>query len=365
MNILIIKLSAIGDVIHTLPSLNAVRGRFPDARITWVVEEAAAPLIQGHRALDRVLISKRKRWIRGLGGPNRRRRLLEMARFIRDLRDTRYDLVFDFQQLLKSGVLAGLARGNRKIGFGKGMQHMEKSYLFLNRTFPPVSMEHHALNRYLMLVEAAGIPVREIVYDLPVEEDDRKAVSKLLGRPEYTHSNSYTIRDSDPAFVALNPMAQWESKLWRNDRFAELADRLILDYGVRVVFTGGPGDVPMIADIQSRMDGAALNLAGRTSLKQLAALYERARCVITTDTGPMHLAAAVGTPVVALFGPTAPWRTGPFGAGHRVVRLGPACSPCFKRRCPRPHRLCLEMVTVSDVLKELNRLNIRGMPTER
>ena len=365
MNILIIKLSAIGDVIHTLPTLNAVRDRFPDAHITWVVEEAAAPLVQGHPALDRVLISKRKRWIGGLGGPNRRRRLLEMARFIRDLRDTRYDLVFDFQQLLKSGVLAGLARGDRKIGFGKGMQHMEKSYLFLNRPIPPVSMEHHALKRYLMLVEAAGIPVQKIVYDLPVADEDRKAVSKLLGRPEPTDSTQNTDRTAENLYVALNPMAQWESKLWRNDRFAELADRLIQAYGLRVVFTGGPGDVQMIADIQSRMGGAALNLAGRTSLKQLAALYERARCVITTDTGPMHLAAAVGTPVVALFGPTAPWRTGPFGAGHRVVRLGPGCSPCFKRRCPLPHRVCLEWVTVSDVLKELNRLDIPGVSAER
>lgn len=365
MNILIIKLSAIGDVIHTLPALNAIRDHFTDAHITWVVEEAAAPLVQGHRALDRVLISKRKRWIGGLRGPNRRRCLLEMVRFIRALRDTRYDLVFDFQQLLKSGVLAGLARGGRKIGFGKGMQHMEKSYLFLNRTVPAVSMEHHALKRYLMLVEAAGIPVRKIAYDLPVAEDDRKAVSALLNRSEPANSKPDTDGDSDTPFVALNPMAQWESKLWRNDRFADLADRLIHGYGVRVVFTGGPEDASMIADIQSRMDGVALNLAGRTSLKQLAALYERARCVITTDTGPMHLAAAVGTPVVALFGPTAPWRTGPFGAGHRIVRLGPACSPCFKRRCPRPHRICLEKVTVSDVLKELDRLKIRGIAFQK
>ena len=307
-----------------------------------------------------VLISKRKRWIHGLRGPNRWKCLREMARFVRDLRDTRYDLVFDFQQLLKSGVLAGLARGDRKIGFGKGMQHMEKSYLFLNKTIPPVSMEHHALKRYLMLVAAAGIPVRKIVYDLPVEEEDRKAVSDHLGRPESTDSKP----DADSAFVVLNPMANWETKLWRNDRFADLADRLIQAYGVRVVFTGGPGDEPMIADIRSRMEGVALNLAGRTSLKQLAALYQRARCVITTDTGPMHLAAAVGTPVEALFGPTAPWRTGHFGPGHRIVRLGPACSPCFKRRCPRPYRQCLEAVTVSDVLKELDRLKIMGAPAE-
>ena len=360
MKILIIKLSAIGDVIHTFPSLNAIRDHFPDAHITWVAEEAAASLLEGHRALDRVLISKRKRWIQGLRGPNRWKCLREMVRFVRDLRDTRYDLVFDFQQLLKSGVLAGLARGDRKIGFGKGMQHMEKSYLFLNKTIPPVSMEHHALKRYLMLVAAAGIPVRKIVYDLPVEEEDRKAVSDHLGRPESTDSKP----DADSAFVVLNPMANWETKLWRNDRFADLADRLIQAYGVRVVFTGGPGDEPMIADIRSRMEGVALNLAGRTSLKQLAALYQRARCVITTDTGPMHLAAAVGTPVVALFGPTAPWRTGPFGPGHRIVRLGPACSPCFKRRCPRPYRQCLEAVTVSDVLKELDRLKIMGAPAE-
>jgi heptosyltransferase I len=352
MKILIVKLSAIGDVIHTLPALNAIRDHFPDGHITWLVEEAAAPILEGHEALDRVLISRRKRWIQGLRGPDRWKVLGEMGRFIRALRDTRYDMIFDFQQLLKSGVLVAFAKGNLKIGFDKGMQHMEKSYLFSNRRVPAVSMEHHALKRYLMLVEAAGIPVRSIAYHLPVTARDREAVSDLL------EHRGGAIRGG--ALIAINPMAQWETKLWSNDRFAALADRLAEAHGFEVVFTGGPGDEPMVGDILSRMRTPAVDLAGRTSLKQLAALYERVRCVITTDTGPMHLAAAMGAPVLALFGPTAPWRTGPFGPGHRVISLGLGCSPCFKRRCRRQDRFCLMRVGVEDVLAGLRRLGIIG-----
>ena len=123
MNILIVKLSAIGDVIHTLPALNAIRKRYPDAHITWLIEEAASSLIEGHTALNRVLVSKRKTWLKGLAGRSCLNHIREACSFIKHLRDTRYDLILDFQSLLKSGVLIGLARGGQKIGFDKGMDH--------------------------------------------------------------------------------------------------------------------------------------------------------------------------------------------------------------------------------------------------
>nr|MBC8363201.1 lipopolysaccharide heptosyltransferase I [Candidatus Desulfatibia profunda] len=157
MNILIVKLSAIGDVIHTLPALNAIRKVYPSARITWLVEEAASDLLEGHQALDRVLISKRKRWLKELQGPARLNAVKEACAFLKELRDTRYDLILDFQALLKSGILIALARGKRKIGFGKGLEHMEYSYLFLNERVPAVDMEHHALLRGMMLLNALGI----------------------------------------------------------------------------------------------------------------------------------------------------------------------------------------------------------------
>ncbi len=348
MNILIVKLSAIGDVIHTLPALNALRRHYPDARITWLIEEAAASLVKGHEALDRVIVSRRKQWVRGLiSGPSRGENLIAIYRFFRTLRDTRYDLIIDFQQLLKSGIPVWLARGKCKVGFDRGMEHMEHSHIFLNRRIRPVSMEIHALRRYLMLTEAMGVPVRNTEYRIPVKASDRKKVEELLEQ-----QGAGTGR----MFVGINPVAQWETKLWQNEKFAILADRLAEDYGAETVFTGGAGDRPTVNEIRSRMKSRSVSLVGKTSLRQLAALYEKTAFVISTDTGPMHLAAAVGTPVIALFGPTAPWRTGPFGSGHQIIRTGVECSPCFKRQCRRGDRACMNGIQVEEVLSAVDRL---------
>jgi len=346
-HILIVKLSAIGDVIHTLPVLNAIRRFYPRARITWLVEEAAAGVIAGHPALDHVLISRRKRWLQGLKGPDRGRHIRELLRFLKALRDTRYDMVFDFQASLKGGLLIALSRGDRKIGFGRGLEHQEHSYLFLNETVPAIDMEIHALTRVLILLEQVGIPVERIEYQLPVSDRDRVDVQMLLDAAGV---------DPGARLVAINPVAQWETKLWENAKFADLADLLIERYDVTVVFSGGPGDHSTVAAIIAAMRHPALNFTGRTSLMGLAALYERAVCLVSTDTGPMHLGAAVGMPVVALFGPTAPWRTGPFGRGHRVVRTNCSCGPCFKRYCGTTH--CMTGITVEQVAAEIEQLQI-------
>ena len=346
-NILIVKLSAIGDVIHTLPVLNAVRRHYPRARITWLVEEAAAGLLEGHRSLDRVLVSKRKRWLKGLAGPTRGRYIREALIFIKALRDTRYDMILDLQASLKGGILVGLARGRRKIGFGKGLEHQEYSYLFLNEKIPAVDMEVHALTRGLMLLEHVGIAADKVDYHLPVSGRDREDIARMLKTAGLSGSAK---------LVAINPVAQWDTKLWESRKFANLADLLIERYGVAVVFSGGPDDRPVIGEIESRMKFSALNLAGRTTLKGLAALYEKALFLVSTDTGPMHLGAAVGIPVVALFGATAPWRTGPFGREHRVVRADCSCSPCFKRRCETTH--CMTGITVEMVITEIEKLRL-------
>ena len=340
VNILIVKTSAIGDVIHTLPALNALRRKYPEARIDWLVEEAAADLVIGHKALDTVLVSRRKAWIRDLKQGRVSAAWRGFADFVKKLRGTEYDLLLDFQGLLKSGIFVGLARAKRKVGFGKGMEHAECSYLFLNEPIPPVNMDQHAAIRELLLLKAIGIESEEVVFDLPVAEEQREKIGHLLD-----------AEGVDPAkpLVAINPMTTWETKHWRNERFARVADQL-LDKGVAVVFSGGPRDVRGIEEIRAAMACKAASLAGRTSLKDLAALYERVAVLITTDTGPMHLAAAAGAPVVALFGPTAPWRTGPFGEGHKILRAEVACSPCLKRHCDRDHA-CMDQITVDQVVQ--------------
>ena len=342
MNILIVKLSAIGDVIHTLPALNAVRNYYPEANITWLVEEDAAPLVIGHKALDRVIVSKRKRWLKALKSLSLLSTIKEVHGFIKVLRDTRYDMILDFQALLKSGILIALARGQRKIGFGKGLEHMEHSYMFLNERIPAIDMEIHALTRGMVLLNAIGIPTNEIEYKLPVSNDDCEKVDELMKRHDI---------NGVKFLIAINPVAKWESKLWPKERFARLADMIIDEYDARIIFTGGYEDLHIIQDIMSAMKGRALNLAGHTTLKMLAALYEKTVLVISTDTGPMHLAAAMETPVVAIFGPTAPWRTGPYGSSHRVVRADPECSPCFKRQCETID--CMHQISEDQVMAEV------------
>lgn len=143
----------------------------------------------------------------------------------------------------------------------------------------------------------------------------------------------------DCAFVVLHPGARWITKIWPPASWARLADWLIREKGLAVVITGSAGDRELAARITAQMRERAQNLAGHTSLQELAGIMQKARLAVTADTGPMHLAAALGTKVVAVFGPTAPGRTGPFGEDHRVVRLGLTCSPCFQRRCPEPRCL--------------------------
>ncbi len=340
--VLIVKLSAIGDVVHTLPAVNALRRYRPEAQITWLVEEASADLVIGHGAVDRVLVSKRKRWSRGLHTHNWRHHLGEIFSFIKQLRDTRYDMVLDYQAALKGAALIALTRADRKIGFGPGMAHQEHSYWVLNEKIPMVSMEIHALKRSLMLMEALGIPVERIEYNLPISRSAIKKVQQLA-RTEG--------RRSGPS-VAINPVALWDTKLWSSHRFAELADQLIETYQTNIYFTGGLSDKGEIDGIIRQMQYHGVNLAGKTSLIELAALYQQMACVITTDTGPMHISAAVETPVAALFGPTAEWRTGPYGDGHQVVSVPMDCRPCFKRHCD--HRRCMQSITVADVMKRVD-----------
>ncbi|MDY6987984.1 MAG: lipopolysaccharide heptosyltransferase I [Thermodesulfobacteriota bacterium] len=335
MDILIVKVSSIGDVIHTLPALNALRAHFPDARITWLVEEAASALVTSHPAVDRVLVLKRRRWRRGLLGPSGLKNAKELFHFVAELRDTTYDLVIDFQGLMKSAVMVGLCRGKRKIGYDRTR---EWSHLVLDERIEPYDRNAHAIHRYLNLIRHLNVDTSEIVFEIPYGKKEMLRVQTMLHKGGWSHAQP---------IVAMNPVARWETKLWGAWNFAHLADRLITESGCLVVFTGGRADSEEISKIRSMMKCGYMDLSGRTDLRELAALYERSTCVVSTDTGPMHLAAAIETPVVALFGPTAPWRTGPFGEGHQAMRSDISCSPCFKRRCDSV--ACMRNISVSQV----------------
>jgi lipopolysaccharide heptosyltransferase I len=339
--ILIVKLSAIGDVIQTLPLLAALRREFPGARIDWLVEEEAAGLLEGHPQIDRLLVSRRKSWLRNIRKPGKFSATAgQIFGFLRELRQTEYDWVLDNHGVLKSGILVGLCRGRRKIGFraAAGIAD-EGSYLFTRERYRSLPIERHALERYLDLAAQLGVPTAGVPFEYPVSPESLEAARGLLGG-----------EGAGSRFLAvIHPLAKWDTKQWAPEKFARLADGLA-ERGGRVVISGSPGDAAGVRRIleRSRNPARVLNLTGRTDLKTLAALFSLADVVITPDTGPMHLAAAVKAPLVALFGPTAPWRTGPYGEGAAVLRRALPCSPCFRKKCPTGE--CLERIGVEEVL---------------
>jgi 3-deoxy-D-manno-octulosonic-acid transferase/heptosyltransferase-1 len=257
-------------------------------------------------------------------------------------------MVIDFQGLFKSGVLVGLCKGDRKIGYD---QTREGSYRFWTERIPPFDLDHHAILRYLNLLKGAGITNNDdVTFRIPVKDTERQRACELLKQ------NGWYEGDH---FIAINPMAKWNTKLWVPQKFAALADRIIQKHKISVVFTGSREDQKAVQAIISRMQEKGIDLTGKTDLLTLAALYEKAVGLISTDTGPMHVAAAMGTPVIALFGPTAPWRTGPFGSGHTIIRKGISCSPCFKKQCA--HVDCMKKIEVAEVLRAASKvLSSRG-----
>jgi heptosyltransferase-1 len=359
VNILIVKLSATGDVIHTLPALAALRRLYPDAEITWVVEEAAADLLAGHPDLNQVIISRRKTWLNELREGRIVKPLREIRAFLRELRSRRYDLVIDFHGLLKSAVIVALSGGKRKLGYDS---LQEGSGLFYSEKIPE-DLGKHAVDRYLDFVRHLVMGKRDRSetacldaapeFTITIGEKEQRHVAALLDEHGDILSGGKRIGDAETGeerkrenrFVAVSPVAFWETKLWEDGKFAELCDRIHQELGFGVILTGSEADP--LDRIRSRMKTASVNLGGRTSLRELACLFRQAALVVTTDSGPMHLAAAVRTPVVALFGPTDPARTGPYGPGHRVIRRELPCMPCFRKRCEEPR--CMTEISVDEV----------------
>jgi len=350
MRILLIKLSAIGDVVQALPVLAALRRLYPRAFLGWVVGEAAAGLLVGHPLLDQVLVFPRRRLIELAVRPGRWPQLfVEGSRFFDALRAESYDVVIDLQGLLKSGVITGASRGRIKLGFAGGR---ELSSLFLTERLPPYDPDEHAVSRYLRLAAHLGADVRGPEFPIAAGPRERAELSSLLGAAGV----------GDRPLACINPGTAWESKRWTARGFAAVADHCRERWGMLPVVVGGPADRRLAGDIAAAARSQLLDFTGRTGLGALALLYRQAGVVVSVDTGPMHLAAAAGAKVVALFGPTAPWRTGPFGAGHIVVRSELSCSPCFRRRCAEP--VCMRRIEPGRVCEAVDAVLGRSLSKE-
>ncbi len=324
--ILLIKPSSLGDIVHAMPTCAAIRRAYPNARLTWLVKREWAGLVERINGVDRVwpVESTLTGWLSQ----------------VPLLRAEGFDLVVDLQGLFRSAAIGWFAGSSLLVGFANGR---EGSPWFYSRRVPVPRLEMHAVDRYLLVAQAVGAGesgTPEFRFRIP--QADHEEIGRLLNRSGVAPGVNW---------VAMNVSARWPTKRWPAVSFAEVADRLQQEGRGAVVMIGGPGERADVAAVSAMMKTPVVDLAGATTVGLLPALLSKASLLVTNDSGPMHIAAAVGTPVVALFGPTSAVRTGPYGAGHDVLTGRVPCSPCFNRTCHNALPLeCLQTVSPQQVL---------------
>ncbi|AEH45178.1 lipopolysaccharide heptosyltransferase I [Thermodesulfatator indicus DSM 15286] len=323
MKILIVKLSSLGDIVHALPVLSALKKN--GAEVDWIVEEEFSRLLEGHPYIDRLLVWPRKRILRELRQKNFANLYL-WKNLIKELRTKHYDVVIDLQGLLKSGIIVGLARGRCKLGFAN---HREGSPFFYNFKLPPYDPDEHAIWRYLKVLKYMGQPIEKIEFSFP-PLPPLKPLREKFNLPTN--------------YVVFIPCTRWSTKYWTKRGWVKLSETFE-SHGLLPVFVGSKNDQDYVNSLINGSHG--VSLCGKTDLQELASVLAGAKLVVSVDTGPLHLAAALKTPVIALFGPTAPWRTGPLGDKHQVLYKKLNCSPCFLKECE--NKTCMKNITPEEV----------------
>ncbi len=328
-SLLLIKPSALGDIVQTLPALNLLRSALPDLKISWVVKPQWAPLLSGHPAIDRLF-------------------LLKWPRIAAILRRERFDLAVDYQGLFRSGLIALISGAPRRIGFASAR---EGGGLFYTDRVVVPRAPIHAVDRYRILTQ-------RVIEALSQRTVAPRSADALPLFPIDGEASRIADR-LPPRFVSIHPSpgARWKSKRWPPEYFAVVADHLI-ERGWPVVFIGGTEQAASTAEIRRRMRSEAIDLSGRTTLPETAALLTRSSLLITVDSGPMHLASLLGRPLIALFGSTDPRRTGPYpftSAPASVISTGIGCSPCLLKRCPIGHP-CMKGLLPERVIAEAERI---------
>jgi lipopolysaccharide heptosyltransferase I len=294
---LIVRLSSIGDIVHALPAAAALAETFPLARIHWVVEKRHARLLDGNPHLHRVLTLDTLGWRKHLTSSATWH---EARRDVEELRETQYDAALDFQGLWKSAVVAWLSRARERIGFSAaGLREPSAGILYTQSVTPPERV--HVVKENLALVEKLGARAGQWQFPLPQDEQDDAYIEKELA--------AFNSRN----FIIVNPGGGWRSKCWSPENYATLVREWAASRSEPILLTGSPAEEPVIQEIL-KTAGAPAARYFPTTLVQFIALARRARLFLGGDTGPMHLAAAVGTRIVAIFGPTDPVRNGPFAA---------------------------------------------------
>ncbi len=315
--ICLIKLGAIGDVVNSLPLVNRMRLGWPQARISWVIAPLAHGLVEGHEAVDEFLLLDLKQ-------------RSSVPGFLRNLRSERFDLVIDLQRILKSGLITGLSGADRRLGFDRA-RCKEFSWLFTRERIAPNPAPGVTVAQYLEFADHLGLPPTHPTWGLPHQ-------------PWTKH----------PPAVCLNLGASKAANLWPLKHWSLLTRRLAEHFGPqRIALCGGPQDREAASKIQDEAPPGVLNTVGELSLKESAGLIGASQVFVACDTGPLHMAVAMGTPLVALFGAADPGRTGPFERQDSVLFKPATCSPCRKRECVVDGHPCMTDITVDLVLARI------------
>lgn len=339
--ILIVLLGAIGDVTRALPLVTRIRRAYPDSHITWAVEPAAAPLLDYHPALNEVLV-----YYRGRGLP-------AFWLFLTAIRERRFDLVLDLQRHAKSGLVSWWSKAPVRLGFHRS-NTKEGNWLCNTHTIPPVAEFSLKLGQYLRFADALGLPDDGVQFELRLRDEEDNHVQALLA-------------DTPRPFVTFFLGSRWPSRFWFPQTTARVARTLMQKYRMGVVLVGGPSEMTFAQAVRSALktnagkDSATHNrrsvtdLTGQTRLRDLIGIFARCRLAFGPDSGPMHIAAATGTPVISLWGATSPIRSAPWGSEHLTLRGPAACSPCYTREC-RIGRVCMQRITPEQVFSAVEQV---------
>jgi lipopolysaccharide heptosyltransferase I len=316
--IALLKPSALGDVIHALPVLTALRRRFPEAHLTWIVNRAYEPLLHGHPHLNATLAFDRSALKRGWWSG-----LTAFGRFLGEVRRQRFDLIVDLQGLLRSGLMTAASGAARRVGLSSAREGSRWFYTDVVPVSEPARM--HAVDRYWLVAEALGAGGSAKEFVVPVPDEVRTWADEVL-------------RSQARPWLMLGAGSRWLTKRWLPEHFAELARRAQSEFGGTVIFIGGADESDLARQVQTGLTGPSCDLTGRTSLPQLAAILARADALLANDTGPLHLAVALGRPIVAPYTCTRTELTGPYlsqGRTGGAIATSVWCAGSLQKRCSR------------------------------
>ena len=332
--ILFIKPSSLGDIVHALPTLSAMRRRFPQSHITWLVKQEWAEILDGHPDLTD-LIAVEFGW-------------RCWPKLVAQLRRARYDLVLDLQGLFRSGLLARLTGAPTRVGFAAGREgspwwYSDRVRLPVPEVLPWRQIPMHAVDRNLVLAAHVGADISKPTFRFPDFAGETERMERKL--------HELGVGPGEP-LIAVAPVDRNRLRSWPLERFSEAALRLVKMGAGKILLIGTSGQRDILRPFIENLPTGLVDLVGQTTVRELAVILRRVQLLLANDSAPLHIAAAMGTPVIGLFGPTNVVRARPFGEGHRALRVELPCSPCEKRVCVNRNQYeCLTAISVEEVVR--------------